>query len=346
MAKAEKLKSGNWRAKAYMGTDENGKKIFQSFTAATKKEAEYLAAEAVLKKKEKVQNLTVGEAIDKYIAIKENTLSPTTIAGYRGIRRNYLQMIMDIPVQKLNQEIVQKAINDESKRISAKTLKSAHSLLTAAMSIYNPDLRLHTTLPRVQKKYKDLPTPAEVMQAVSGTEVELPVLLGLWLGMRLSEIRGIRKKDIQNGYLTIQNVIVTVERQDVEKEQTKTNESARRLKLPKKIIELIEKCDTENDDDYIIKLSGTAIYKRFMRIIDKAGIKKMTFHDLRHLNASVMLALGVPDKYAMERGGWSTTSTLKSVYQHTFSTEREIVDKRIDDYFESIVSTNFSTDTK
>ena len=65
MAKAEKLKSGNWRAKAYMGTDENGKKIFQSFTAATKKEAEYLAAEAIVKKKEKVKNMTVGDAIDK-----------------------------------------------------------------------------------------------------------------------------------------------------------------------------------------------------------------------------------------------------------------------------------------
>ena len=58
-----------------------------------------------------------------------------------------------------------------------------------------------------------------------------------------------------------------------------------------------------------------------------------TFHDLRHLNASVMLALGVPDKYAMERGGWSSNNVLKSVYQHTFSTERKQVDDRIDRYF-------------
>ncbi len=346
MSKAEKLKSGNWRAKAYMGTDENGKKIFQSFTASTKKEAEYLAAEAVLKKKEKVKNITVGEAIDKYISSKESILSPTTVAGYRGIRRNYLQMIMDLPIQKLTQEIVQRAVNDESRRLSAKTVKSAHSLLTAAMSIYNPDLHLNTTLPRIQKKYKDLPTPVEVIQAAAGTEIELPVLLGLWLGMRLSEIRGIRKKDIHDGYLTIQNVIVTVERKDIEKEQTKTNQSARRLKLPDKILELIEQCNIQNEDEYIIKLSGTAIYKRFMRIIEKNGLKKMTFHDLRHLNASVMLALGVPDKYAMERGGWSTDNILKSVYQHTFSTERETIDRRIDDYFEAIVSTKISTHTK
>lgn len=63
----------------------------------------------------------------------------------------------------------------------------------------------------------------------------------------------------------------------------------------------------------------------------------MTFHDLRHLNASIMLMLGVPDKYAMERGGWSTDSILKSVYQQTFSSERKKIDKMIDGYFNGIV---------
>ena len=47
--------------------------------------------------------------------------------------------------------------------------------------------------------------------------------------------------------------------------------------------------------------------------------------------------LCIPDKYAMERGGWSTPSVLKSVCQHTFSDERKLVDKRIDDYFNSLI---------
>ncbi len=63
----------------------------------------------------------------------------------------------------------------------------------------------------------------------------------------------------------------------------------------------------------------------------------MRFHDLRHLNASVMVALGVPDLYAMERGGWKTKSTLNRVYQHTFSAERQAVDQKIDQYFESLL---------
>ena len=52
-----------------------------------------------------------------------------------------------------------------------------------------------------------------------------------------------------------------------------------------------------------------------------------------------MLMLNVPDKYAMERGGWSTTHTLKSVYQHTFSDECKHVDSIINDFFDNALNT-------
>lgn len=55
------------------------------------------------------------------------------------------------------------------------------------------------------------------------------------------------------------------------------------------------------------------------------------------MNASIMLMLGVPDKYAMERGGWATNTTLKAVYQHTFSDERKSVDDKINGFFEDLL---------
>ena len=51
MAKAKKLPSGKWRALVYDYTDSNGKRKYQSFTAETKKEAEFLAAHYCLNKK-------------------------------------------------------------------------------------------------------------------------------------------------------------------------------------------------------------------------------------------------------------------------------------------------------
>lgn len=113
MEKAVKLPSGSWRIRVYY-TDEKGTRKRKSITADTKKEAEFLAAQFTARHKEPVSEMTVGKAIDKYIESKSNILSPTTISGYKGIRRNNLQGIMDIQLRKLTREAIQAEINDAS----------------------------------------------------------------------------------------------------------------------------------------------------------------------------------------------------------------------------------------
>ena len=68
MAKAKKLPSGNWRVRIYIGADDSGKHVYKSFTAGTKKEAEFLAAEYNLKRKEKPKDVTVGNVINLTLA--------------------------------------------------------------------------------------------------------------------------------------------------------------------------------------------------------------------------------------------------------------------------------------
>ena len=48
---------------------------------------------------------------------------------------------------------------------------------------------------------------------------------------------------------------------------------------------------------------------RALRHLDVPGFR---FHDLRHYAASTMHAIGVPDQYIMQRGGWSSGKTLKA----------------------------------
>lgn len=50
-----------------------------------------------------------------------------------------------------------------------------------------------------------------------------------------------------------------------------------------------------------------------------------------------MLALGIPDKYAMEIMGHATNNMLKTVYQHTMSEEKEKVTDKINDHFNKII---------
>lgn len=333
MAKAKKLPSGNWNVRVYDGKGADGKERYQSFTAPTKKQAEYLAAEYAAKKKRHVEHMTVGEAIDRYIAAKDALLSPTTITEYKRMRRNYLQSLMNIPIDRLSREQVQVAVNEQARKVSAKTVINAHGLLSAALAMHNPDFVLRTTLPRKIKKVKrDLPTAEEVMEIMHGQTAELPVLLALCLCLRMSEVRGIRKSAVHGNMLSIERVIVTTDGQHIEKELLKTDDSRREEELPDFLRDMILSQPTE----YATTMTGHAIYKAFTRRMKKAGYENVRFHDLRHISASDMHSQGISDKVASERGGWSGTQTMRQVYQHSFSSERKAADKIMNERYSKI----------
>lgn len=74
-------------------------------------------------------------------------------------------------------------------------------------------------------------------------------------------------------------------------------------------------------------------------------IAPYTQSSLSHKFKCAMAKIGynIPDLYAMERGGWSNTSTLKGIYQQTFDSERQAVDNKIDDYFSEIYDIKYDT---
>ena len=43
------------------------------------------------------------------------------------------------------------------------------------------------------------------------------------------------------------------------------------------------------------------------------------FHSLRHYSASYLHAIGIPDAYILERGGWSSPHIMQKVYRHALS---------------------------
>lgn len=253
---------------------------------------------------------------------------------------------MPVPLSQLNERVVQSAFNTETKRItrrgtppSLKTLSDVRGLFSAVMGQY--DLHFSPTVPAKRKRMRNLPEPPAIYGVVRDTAIELPCMLAMWLSFTMSEIRGLRVCDIKDGMATINQVIVGIDGLAVTKAAAKEYERNRALAVPPYIMRLIEDTPAWKDGDgYIVPRSGQAIYKRFKRLCAKADID-ITFHDLRHVNASVMLQLNIPDKYAMERGGWKTDTTMKRVYQETFSRERKNVDALIDSYFDDVTK-NFT----
>lgn len=346
MAKAIQLPSGSWRVRVY----DNELKKQVSFTSklegkAGKAEAELMAREYQLgRKQRKEHGRTVGECIDEYIDLKENVLSPKTIAEYRRIRKNQLTEFDNIYLSEISSQDIQNFVNRLALTKKPRTVKNAYSLISCTLKVYLQNLRLNVTRPKIQNQIKQLPNVEDVLRAIVGSNVELPCLLAMWCSLRMSEVRGIKKTDIKDGVLTVQRTIVRIDGEDVEKATTKTLGSTRQIRLPKYILSLVDQVPDERE--YLVSDNGHKIYNDFTKLLKSNGMEHMSFHDLRHLNASIMVLLGVPDKYAMERGGWSSTSVLKSVYQHTFSDERKAVDERIDKYFNDILDTLLDTTAK
>ena len=332
--KAVKLPSGNWRVSIMV----DGQRI--SITRPTKKSAEQEAAALKSGTKAAQHNttLSVNTAFDRYIDSKSAVLSPATVAGYRRIQKNLLAPIADMPLANLTQEQVQRWVNALVKQgKKPKTVSNAHGLLSAVLASYRPDMTLRTTLPQKVKPEIAIPSEAElsaIFKAAQGTKYELPILLAVWLGLRASEIRGLKWEDIDGEYISIRRAVVQGENGPVEK-GTKTFSGTRILHLPPYLAGLIQAQD--HAQEHIVNLSGHAMYNGFERICDKAGVPHFRFHDLRHMNASVMLAAGVPNKYAQERMGHATDNMLKTVYQHTIKEEQKKYAAEIDVRFEKIL---------
>lgn len=336
MATAKKLPSGSWSVRVLIGKDENGKKKYKRFTGSDKRKVEREAAAYADEHRQykKPETQTFGYAIDKFFTAKEGTLSPTTLDGHKRYNKNYLQPLQDIPLDKITDELLQDFIDSLAKEYSPKTVSNIYGLISTVLHFTRPKSHYHVTLPKKQKFTVNLPEPSDLFNAVKGKDIELAALLAMWLSLRMSEVRGIRKSDISSaGVLTINNVKVQTSEGDILKSETKTYESKRQLKVPDYIMNLINRTDTE----FVVPYSVSVIEKRFAAALKEANLPHIRFHDLRKVNASVMLRLGIPDKYAMERGGWSSPDVMKRIYQLTFDSGRIETDDKIDRFFYSIL---------
>ncbi len=326
-----KLPSGMWFVRVMV----DGKRV--SITQPTKKAC--LAEAAAIKtgiKKQKFNpdSKTLAEAYDLHLETNQPMWSPSTYAGYKRLRNNTFQSLMNRKLKNISSDAIQDEINCMYRSgKSPKYIMNAVGLLHSVMKAYAPGVDIALAVPKKRKPDLRMLTDEEiskVLKTAQGSEVELPILLAVWMGMRLSEIRGIKYKDICDGKLHVCRAVVDDANGRPVEKGTKTYAGDRWISLPDYVASLIP--DGE-PNEYIISLSGQAIYKRFSRLLVKAGVQHCRFHDLRRANAAAMIRLGVDSKYAQQRNGWSTDYMYKQVYAYTMPDRMTEVNRAINSYF-------------
>ena len=335
MAKAKKLPSGSWRVQVFAGYSADGKRHYKSITAPTKREAELIAAEFAAGKKKKArtpEQKTLAQAYARYIEIKENTISPATVSEYRNAAGRDFPELMPLMLSDITQERVQSAVNAMAGNHSPKSVRNAHGLLSAVLRMFAPEIRLTTRLPQAKRPEIHVPEENEIdalMQAVRGQELEKAILLAAFGSLRRSECCALTADDVDGATVSVNKALVRAPEGGWVLKPPKSKAGYRELKLPA----FVAKRLVPAENGRIVNLSPSTVTDSFRDLTARLGLH-FRFHDLRHYQASILHAMGVPDKYIMERGGWKTDSTLKNIYQHTMDAKRQEVEDEICRRFE------------
>ena len=332
------LPSGNIRIQKLISTDPDGKRHFKSFTGRTRAEAEYKYSQWILNRpEEKRRTLSVAEAITRYIDAKEKVLSPSTVVTYRRIQKSYFSndTLGAIDISEIETKDIQLWISSLSAYLSPKTVRNAHTLLQSAVKMFRPDFHSQTTLPAKKQPELYCPSDADVkklLSVIKDRELEIAVLLAAFGPLRRSEICALESTDIKGDIITVSKARVLNKFNEWEIKQPKTYGSYRKIEMPGFVIEKMKGMKGR-----IITCTPSAISSRFKKALSESGCPHFRFHDLRHYAASIMHAIGVPDQYIMQRGGWLSDNVMKRVYRNVIDAEKEKQTTKIKSHFEQLL---------
>lgn len=335
MPTAKKTPSGSYRVRVFSHM-EGDKKIYKSFTAATKRAAELAAAEYANGRREIVKRrLTVKEAVEEYIKANENVLSPATLYGYECELKR-MKPIHHIKIDKITTHDVQLWVSDLSKEFSAKTVKNTYGLLTASVAHFEPEKHFRVNLPKASKRRPYAPNNGDIQRlyAEASPTLKICISLAAFHSLRRGEIAALKYRDLQGNKLHIHaDMVYGRDKVWTYKEYPKTEDSDRFALLPDDLIELI---GTGEPDDYIIGWRPNSITKRFEELCDRLDIH-VRFHDLRHFFASMGGILNIPSLYLASMGGWENSGeTMKKIYENKIVSMQDKYAEKMNRYFERL----------
>ena len=357
-----KRPDGRWEGRYTAGRDlETGKTIYKNVLGKTQAEVKTKLKQAIQENAEvdtlKAEKYTVGQWMDvwfeNYAKIKGRPTSHQTYRGYidnhinPNIGKMPLSKLTTLELQKLYKKLLSKGRVDrieakgQPKGLSPKTVRNIHQVISSAMDFARSQKLIAgnptdgCALPKLEhRELKTLPVEqlASFLREAKESGVFEMYYIELATGLRRGELLGLKWEDLnlEQGTLRVQRQVARIDGEVVEA-PLKTKNSYRTISLGGDAVGILneqrKKC---GGSEYVFPsptggpISPDSVIQMLHRVLKRAGLPKVRFHDLRHTFATVALQNGVDIKTVSGMlGHYSAGFTLDTYAHVTTQAQRE-----------------------
>lgn len=321
--------------------DENGKRRRLSHFK-TKAEASIALAKIETELQEGTyrtinKDITFKQASDNYLRQYVNIhCKASTKADYEGYLNNHILPVFGerklFDIKKT--EVEEFVITLVDKKLASMTIKHILHLFSAIFEKMieddfikvNPAKRVKK--PKVLKKKPNYLNPDEVEKCLQTAEKEYPqyyelLYTAIYTGLRQGELFALTWDDID-----LENKTIKVNKSFTKKilGETKTEASVRDIRICPSLYNLLIKWKLKskpNDKNLVFPnsegnyLDSRNILQRFLYpCLEKAEVRKVKWHELRHTHISLLLSRNVAPQVIQKQAGHSTIKTTMDVYGH------------------------------
>jgi len=320
----------------------------------------------------KPKRITLAEWLSNWLNgyVTTNCGIRTSQSYQSEVRRHLIPALGAIPLTQLQPQQLQnyysqaltKGRTDGKGGLSARTVQYHHRILSEALShavkmgflVRNvaeaadpphPERRNMATL-----ALEDIP---KFLEATQETPYYVLFYTALYTGMRLGELLGLRWCDVDLDIAFLSVVQALYKRSGVCKMvKPKSSHSRRRIALSPSLVLLLREYKAEQqtqrillgklpaDSDLVFShldgkpLDPGVVSHTFAKVLKKARLPHIRFHDLRHTHATLLLKGGVHPKIVSERLGHANIGITLDTYSHVLPGLQE----RAAEHFDNLVT--------
>lgn len=299
-------------------------------------------------------DMLFADYLSEWLEIAKGSLAIATYSSYTSIIKNPLEPYFrkkKLTLRELEARHLQMFYSEMLKKVKSNTVIHYHAVIHSALKYaVKTDMLIQNVADKVDRPKKNDFQPVflsademqKMFEALRGTRLELPVLVAAFYGFRRGEVMGLKWDaiDFERGTISIKRT-VTVSKADgvyreVEQQSAKTKSSLRTLPLVGSFREIFMQvkeaqelnkqicgnCYNYEYDGFVFvdemgdRMRMDYLTSQFPKFLERHGLRRMRFHDLRHSCASLLLANGVPLKHIQEWLGHSDFTTTANIYAH------------------------------